>query len=116
MHLLELVAMAVHDMAGNLYAAFHREGEPRSAEAASQPFLPMDLISLSTMCYATPGRYPRGFSDVVGYWAETHIFGGVVVFDRGPEEGARRVSAGAALQPRSPMRMRLTVGAGRERE
>ena len=83
MHLLELVAMAVHDMAGNLYAAFHPEGEPCTAEAASQPFQPKDLISLATMCYAIPSRYPRGFPDVVGYWAETHIFGGVVVFDRG---------------------------------
>ncbi|KAK2811855.1 hypothetical protein FQN50_001893 [Emmonsiellopsis sp. PD_5] len=101
MHLLELVAMAVHDMAGNLYAAFHPEGEPCSAEAATQPFRPKDLISLSTMCYATPGRYPRGFLDVVGYWAETHIFGGVVVFDRGPEEGARWCH-GAYIHPPHP--------------
>ncbi|CAK7221252.1 hypothetical protein SCUCBS95973_004430 [Sporothrix curviconia] len=28
-------------------------------------------------------RYPRGVADIVGYWAETRIFGGVVVFDRG---------------------------------
>ncbi|KAK2797576.1 hypothetical protein FQN51_008371 [Onygenales sp. PD_10] len=101
MHLLELVAMAVHDMAGNLYAAFHPQGEPCSAEAATQPFQPKDLISLSTWYYATPDRYPRGFLDVVGYWAETHIFGGVVVFDRGSEEGARRCH-GAYIHPPRP--------------
>ena len=27
--------------------------------------------------------YPFGLLDVVGYWAETQLFGGVVLFDRG---------------------------------
>lgn len=27
-------------------------------------------------------QYPQGLADVVGYWAEGQIFGGVVVFDR----------------------------------
>ncbi|KAG8156838.1 hypothetical protein KVR01_013251 [Diaporthe batatas] len=31
-----------------------------------------------------PPNYPAGIADVVGYWAEARIFGGVVVFDRGP--------------------------------
>ncbi|POS75812.1 hypothetical protein DHEL01_v205796 [Diaporthe helianthi] len=31
-----------------------------------------------------PSSYPAGIADVVGYWAEARIFGGVVVFDRGP--------------------------------
>lgn len=39
-----------------------------------------------------PSLYPHGFADVVGYWAETHIFGGVVVFDRGADDGMRHVS------------------------
>jgi hypothetical protein len=29
-------------------------------------------------------QYPNGFAVVAGYWAEAKIFGGVVVFDRGP--------------------------------
>lgn len=37
-------------------------------------------------------RYPRGKADVVGYWTEGKIFGGVVVFDRG--ETDREVSFG----------------------
>lgn len=36
--------------------------------------------------YAEPSRYPNGLADVVGYWAETQIFGGVVLFDRGESE------------------------------
>ncbi|KAI1362412.1 hypothetical protein F5Y08DRAFT_312047 [Xylaria arbuscula] len=31
-------------------------------------------------------QYPRGTPDVVGYWAESKIFGGVVLFDRGESE------------------------------
>ncbi|KAH6854531.1 hypothetical protein B0I37DRAFT_362240 [Chaetomium sp. MPI-CAGE-AT-0009] len=34
--------------------------------------------------------YPNGIADVVGYWAEDRIFGGVTVFDRGSEERAPR--------------------------
>lgn len=28
-------------------------------------------------------QYPEGISDMVGYWAENRILGGVVLFDRG---------------------------------
>ncbi|KAI1868788.1 hypothetical protein JX265_006767 [Neoarthrinium moseri] len=31
-------------------------------------------------------QYPRGLSDVVGYWAEAKIFGGVLLFDRGESD------------------------------
>ena len=43
--------------------------------------------------YCDHEQYPRGAADVVGYWAEAKIFGGVVLFDRGlsdTEVGARR--------------------------
>lgn len=36
--------------------------------------------------YVDFDRYPNGLADVVGYWAEHHIFGGVVLFDRGRDE------------------------------
>ena len=29
-------------------------------------------------------QYPHGLADMAGYWAEDRIFGGVLVFDRGP--------------------------------
>ena len=35
-----------------------------------------------TLCYGAVEQYPDGLADVVGYWAENFILGGVVVFDR----------------------------------
>lgn len=37
----------------------------------------------SVFNYADPDQYPDGIADVVGYWAEDRIFGGVVLFGRG---------------------------------
>ncbi|KAK3942857.1 hypothetical protein QBC46DRAFT_457253 [Diplogelasinospora grovesii] len=37
-------------------------------------------------CYCDYEQYPRGIFDVVGYWAEAKIFGGVLLFDRGESE------------------------------
>ena len=33
--------------------------------------------------YMNDKRYPNGIADIVGYWAEWRMFGGVVLFDRG---------------------------------
>lgn len=89
-----MAAIAIHDMAANLFATFHSDGEPRRADSSDQHgFHPDGMISLSTSCYINHSRYPRGLADVAGYWADVQIFGGVVVFSRGPEEGARQVSA-----------------------
>lgn len=93
MHLLELVAVAVHDMAANLFAYFHPDGELRPEQVTMTGVHKEGIVSVSTMCYIRSDIYPRGVYDVVGYWAETHIFGGVVVFDRGADEGARNVSS-----------------------
>ncbi|KAK2763802.1 hypothetical protein FQN54_009420 [Arachnomyces sp. PD_36] len=97
MHLLELAATAIHDIAGNLYATFHPNGEPERSQPGLVSF--RNSISLSTRLYSFSSRYPRGAVDVVGYWAETHIFGGVVVFDRGQDSQARHCY-GAYIHPR----------------
>ncbi|KAK2789705.1 hypothetical protein FQN53_001461 [Emmonsiellopsis sp. PD_33] len=99
MHLLELVAIAIHDLAGNLYLINHPNGRDRVVEVCDDLWVSRGLISLSTMFYCVPSRFPRAFLDVVGYWAEVQIFGGVVVFDRGPEEGKRHCNA-AFIHPR----------------
>ena len=39
----------------------------------------------TTLCME-PERYPNGLADVVGYWAESQIFGNIVLFDRGESE------------------------------
>lgn len=36
--------------------------------------------------YAAVEQYPDGEADIVGYWAECMVFGGVVVFDRGKSD------------------------------
>ena len=36
--------------------------------------------------YVADDLYPHGIADMVGYWAEARIFGGVVLFDRGPSD------------------------------
>ncbi|KAK2731566.1 hypothetical protein FQN57_003291 [Myotisia sp. PD_48] len=95
MHLLELAALIIHDMAGNLFTTFHPNGEPGEDMKVSGK---KDGVSLSTGYFARNSEFPRGSADSVGYWAETHIFGGVVMFDRGPNEGARNCN-GAYIHP-----------------
>lgn len=42
--------------------------------------------------YLAVDQYPKGVADTVGYWAESRVFGGVVIFDRGEDEmGVRTV-------------------------
>ncbi|KAK2798095.1 hypothetical protein FQN51_007914 [Onygenales sp. PD_10] len=101
MHLLELVAIAVHNLAGNLYLKFHPDGATQVLEPNDDPYFKREYISLSTMFYCDPSRFPRAFLDVVGCWAEVQIFGGVVVFDRGLAEGERHCH-GAYIHPRFP--------------
>lgn len=40
--------------------------------------------------YRFPEDFPDGIADVVAYWAEFYIFGGIVLFERG--ESAEEVS------------------------
>lgn len=41
-------------------------------------------------CYLQFERYPFGLLDVVGYWAEAELFGGLMLFER--EESGSNVS------------------------
>lgn len=96
-HLLELVAVAIHDLAGRFFAEFHPDGEPAPEDPDFQApaWGRKKKISLSIRPFDKSTDYPGGFADTVGYWAEQQIFGGVVVFDRGPHEGSRQVRADA---------------------
>lgn len=98
LRLLELVVSACHDIAVHLYqmdAEVHKHREHEqwlSEQLASLPenshdrrLLPPPTLFFNGM-YVEPSRYPNGLADVVGYWAETQIFGGVVLFDRGESE------------------------------
>lgn len=68
---------------------FHKHGvyeawRDASIDPQSNPWRVLPLPS--AFChgsYIFHEQYPHGIADVVGYWAEARIFGGVVVFDRG---------------------------------
>lgn len=47
--------------------------------------------------YVDHEQYPRGVRDMVGYWAEAKILGGVLLFDRG--ESGTEASPGALPSP-----------------
>ncbi|KAK2759804.1 hypothetical protein FQN54_002538 [Arachnomyces sp. PD_36] len=89
MHLLEIVAVAVHDLASRLYTMLHPNGEIPEDIPPDDSFPPLPTATPSSF-YVYPyylwQSYPRGVSDMVGYWAEKQIFGGVVLFDRGPND------------------------------
>ena len=52
-------------------------------------FVPRPRVTLfSHHGYLAHDVYPEGVADVVGYWAEDRILGGVAVFDRAAEERA----------------------------
>ncbi|KPM41335.1 hypothetical protein AK830_g5240 [Neonectria ditissima] len=89
--LVEMVAVAVHSIAVQLYELgpmFH------SDDGIAQWVPPKDDIwwefneegAWPTLFrhawYIDHQQYPHGVADEVGYWAESRIFGGVVVFDR----------------------------------
>lgn len=92
MSLIELIARSCHQIAARLFQlddGFHKHSvyqawrdapiDPQSNPRRVPP-LP------SAFChgfYIFHEQYPYGIADVVGYWAEARIFGGVVVFDRG---------------------------------
>ncbi|KAF5020031.1 hypothetical protein F66182_7967 [Fusarium sp. NRRL 66182] len=60
-------------------------GEKRNG-VESRRFYTPSPIAFCHRAYRSYQQYPRGFADVAGYWAESKIFGGVVVFDRGESE------------------------------
>lgn len=76
-------------MARILYKTCHPEIElkPRASPPEDpnlrlfQPF--QTYVDFYHTEYQAFEDYPFGLLNVVGYWAETKLFGGVVLFDRG---------------------------------
>ncbi|KAG8167953.1 hypothetical protein KVR01_003642 [Diaporthe batatas] len=89
LRLLEMVVIACHNIAVSLYQL--DDGTHKQAEWEEWRDQYMHTIyGLPTPfyvdLYVDSDRYPNGLADIVGYWAEHHIFGGVVLFDRGRDE------------------------------
>lgn len=88
--LIELVAVAIHRIAAWLQTQDHVLGpdDPLVSWRPSDEHLvrlypngyPPALFWHPW--YQAYERYPDGVADMVGYWAESRIFGGVVLFDR----------------------------------
>ena len=96
MRLIEMVAVAVHQIAVMLFQldeSLHKDDgitswmpeDDRSDSPVSAYFRnipPPDTLFFHP-AYDRKEEYPDGVADMVGYWAENRILGGVVLFDRG---------------------------------
>lgn len=74
--LLEISAYLIHSLTAELYRRLHLSDSNENQNASSF-FHP---------AYRSVHRYPDGHADTVGFWAESVIFGGVLLFDRGESE------------------------------
>ncbi|KAK3984274.1 hypothetical protein QBC44DRAFT_301646 [Cladorrhinum sp. PSN332] len=99
--LIELVAVAIHQLGALLFQLDFRmhQGDVDAAVQASPPPGPSWIPEGSwaepepqrpTLFYHTAYQfndiYPEGAADMVGYWVEDRILGGVVVFERKAEK------------------------------
>lgn len=92
MSLIELTASSIHQVAVQLFkldSSYHKDDGIANWEPARDHFLfwflnpdgpPPTLFQHREYRYYD--QYPDGIADGVGYWAESRIFGGVVLFDR----------------------------------
>jgi hypothetical protein len=81
LRLLEVLAVTIHNLAVSLFKECHPEGGPYpdNREEDSMP-------DLQHPDYDNCLDYPQEAADMVGYFAETIVFGGVILFDRGESE------------------------------
>ncbi|KAF2493089.1 hypothetical protein BU16DRAFT_466381 [Lophium mytilinum] len=125
LRLLEMIAVACHSIAALLYKEVKGDAIPTERSLYQPPpityppsydgtirkpvarppylVLPTDFYHMS---YQAIEQYPDGIANVVGYWAELRIFGGVVVFDRG-ESGEECKDAFLHPQPHRRMMHQL---------
>ncbi|CAF9942940.1 MAG: hypothetical protein ALECFALPRED_010271 [Alectoria fallacina] len=92
LHLLEIAAASVHALAGSLYASSRKNVEikpPWLPGGHSRLFDRTDefFVNFYHTNYRLFEKYPFGLLDVVGYWAEAEIFGGVVLFEHEGSSG-----------------------------
>lgn len=91
LRLLELLAVSCHQIAvfvyqfsdsGNRHCAEHTSWRDEEREIHAWDWY-RPPIAFTHGIYTAVEQYPNGYADVVGYWAEARIFGGILVFDRG---------------------------------
>jgi hypothetical protein len=98
-HLLGLVAVAIHNLAINIFRSLHPTGIPE------RPPLPTGERAVLVgpndgrtfpdgeprpdffhRSYYAWKQYPNGIFETVGYWAESQALGGVILFDHEEDE------------------------------
>lgn len=87
LRLLEIAAASVNAWAGMIYASFHPDTNimpPEPPEGHEWQFRMTDhfYVDFYHTNYRLFDNYPFGLLNVVGYWAEAAILGGVVLFER----------------------------------
>lgn len=90
--LIELLARSCHEIAARIFQldegvhkhALYEAWRDAQDEDLLKPGCKRPPCTFSNTEYQFYEQYPNGIADVAGYWAESKIFGGVVVFDRGP--------------------------------
>ncbi|KAJ5574136.1 uncharacterized protein N7459_008563 [Penicillium hispanicum] len=99
LRLIEITAVAVHTIA--MYLFLHTNKPPyKFPKLPNLEHMPTELMVplqdlpqkptyLYHHNYIDYEQYPLGIADMVGYWAEYQIFGGVVLFNRGESEKER---------------------------
>ncbi|ROW04699.1 hypothetical protein VMCG_04792 [Cytospora schulzeri] len=89
LHLIELVVIAIHRIAIQVYKigtplkerGLQEDQLCYSSDRYKMRYYPTPFVLRQ---YADPKQYrEEGIAELPGYWAEDQIFGGVVVFDRG---------------------------------
>jgi hypothetical protein len=97
--LIELVVIACHQIGAYLFELdegahkhkFYQDWrenvlDEKERGVQSRKYYDPPPIAFSHRVYQYSEQYPRGLADIAGYWAESKIFGGVLVFDRGESE------------------------------
>ena len=88
LRLLEIVAASLNALAGIVFASSHPNTQikpPKPREGHFWQFRQTDhfYVDFYHTGYRLFDRYPFGLLNVVGYWAEAELLGGVVLFERG---------------------------------
>lgn len=110
MRLIELAAVSIHQIAVQLYqldTSLHKDDGVGSWEAPKENTIfwfrnpngaPPTLFQHRQYRYYD--QYPDGIADGVGYWAESRIFGGVVLFDRQEPDSGEDIDVSEACSNR----------------
>jgi hypothetical protein len=120
LRLIEMVAVAVHQIAADLFNFSPKSHTPEFIKYVTEwqkptgwveffghrewqePLFAPPETNFLHASYTDSDLYPNGVADMAGYWVEDRIFGGVVVFDRG--ESGTEVCNRIPLSMLSPAR------------